>query len=142
MLMAELKTKKNDASVTDFLNAIPDEQRRKDCYTVLDMMRKATRDEPKMYGSSIVGMGTYIVRYANGREMDWLLVGFAPRKQNISLYLMGGLEQHADLLPKLGKYKTGMGCLYINRLSEVDVPTLRKLITQTVKLARTAGRSK
>jgi hypothetical protein len=134
--MPELKSKVNDASVADFLNKIPDEQRRKDCFTILDMMQKATRSEAKMYGSSIVGTGKYRVMYANGREMDWLLVGFSPRKQNLALYLMGGLEQHAELLPKLGKYKTGTGCLYINRLSEVDVPTLRKLIAQTIKLAK------
>ena len=140
--MAELKTKMNDASVMDFLNMIADEQRRQDCYTILDLMRKATRSEAKMWGSSIVGLGNYTVKYAGGRESDWLLVGFSPRKQNLALYLMGGLEQHADLLPNLGKYKTGKGCLYINRLSEVDVPTLRKLINQTVKLAREAGRSK
>jgi hypothetical protein len=140
--MAELKTKKNDASVTDFLDAIPDEQRRKDCYAILELMRKATRDDAKMYGSSIVGLGNYIVKYADGREIDWMLVGFSPRKQNLALYLMGGLEQHAGLLSSLGKYKTGKGCLYINRLSDVDVPTLRKMINQTVKLAREAGRAK
>ena len=134
--MAELKSKVNDGNVTDFLNAIPDEQRRKDCFAILDMMQKATRSDAKMYGSSIVGTGKYRVTYANGKEMDWMLVGFSPRKQNLALYLMGGLEQHADLLPKLGKYKTGTGCLYINRLSDIDVPTLRKLIAQTIKLAK------
>ena len=139
--MAELKSKISDASVTDFLDAIADEQRRRDCYTILDMMKKATRGEPMMFGSSIVGVGKYRVTYANGRETDWLLVGFSPRKQNLALYLMGGLEQHADLLQKLGKHKTGTGCLYINRLQDVDAPTLRKLIAQTVKLAKSAGRT-
>ena len=134
--MAELKSKVNDDSVTEFLNTVADEQRRKDCFTILDMMQKATRSEAKMYGSSIVGAGKYRVTYAHGKEIDWLLVGFSPRKQNLALYLMGGLAQHEELLPKLGKYKTGTGCLYINRLSEVDIPTLRKLIAQTIKFAK------
>jgi hypothetical protein len=139
--MAELKTKPTDSSVSGFLDAIKDDQRRQDCYTILALMQKATRAEPKMWGSSIVGFGDTHYTYASGREGDWFVAGFAPRKQNLSLYLMGGLESHAALLHKLGKHKTGKGCLYINKLQDVDMAILRKLIDQTVKQARKANRN-
>jgi hypothetical protein len=102
----------------------------------LDIMRKATGAEPKMWGSSIVGFGAYHYRYANGREGDWFLTGFSPRKQNLTLYIMGGFEQHAELLKSLGKHKTGKGCLYINRLDDIDLPTLRKLVKRSVQHMR------
>ncbi|NUM78727.1 DUF1801 domain-containing protein [candidate division KSB1 bacterium] len=134
--MAELKTKVNEQSVTKFLNSITDKQRRQECLTVLEMMKKATKTEPKMWGSSIVGFGTYHYVYASGREGDWFLTGFSPRKQNLTLYLMGGLSAHEALLQKLGKHKTGKGCLYVNKLEDLDLPTLRKLIAEGVKRAR------
>lgn len=134
--MAELKTKVNEQSVTKFLNGITDKQRRQECLTVLEMMKKATKTEPKMWGSSIVGFGKYHYVYASGREGDWFLTGFSPRKQNLTLYLMGGLSVHEALLQKLGKHKTGKSCLYVNKLDDIDLPTLRKLIVEGVKRAR------
>ena len=129
--MAELKTKKNEASVEEFLNAIPDETPRQDCFTVLELMKKATKAEPKMWGGSIIGLGEYHYKYESGRENDWFQMGFSPRKQNLALYLMGGLEAHRESLAKLGKHKTGKGCLYINKLADVDVKVLKDMIAQT-----------
>ena len=130
--MAELKTKVTDASVMDFLNTIKDTQRRQDCLTIVELMRKASRSEPKMWGSSIIGFGTRHYVYESGREGDIFLIGFSPRKQNLTLYI-GGFEQGDPLLKKLGKYKTGGSCLYINKLQDVDLPTLRKLIDRSAK---------
>ncbi|MBI5564775.1 MAG: DUF1801 domain-containing protein [Chloroflexi bacterium] len=131
--MAELKTKPTDQSVEDFLNTIPDEQKRADAFAVSKLMKQVTRSEPQMWGSSIVGFGRYHYKYASGREGDWPLVGFSPRKQNLTLYLMLGAGDYAGLLKKLGKHKTGKGCLYINRLADVDLPTLKELVKQSVK---------
>lgn len=131
--MAELKTKLNDASVDDFLNAIKDEQIRQDCWAIAEIMRKATKAEPKMWGSSIVGFGSYRYKYASGREGDWMQVAFSPRKQNISLYITSGFEGRDELLAKLGKHSCGKGCVYIKRLSDIHLPTLRKLINASVK---------
>ncbi len=139
--MAELKTKLNDRSVLKFLNGIKDEQRRQDCLAILGMMKKATRSEPKMWGSSIVGFGSYHYVYESGREGDWFMTGFSPRKQNLTFYLMGGFEQHDALLKKLGKHKTGKGCLYINKLQDVDLSTLRTLIERSVKHTRATSRA-
>jgi len=129
----ELKTKVNDASVTDFLNSVADEQKRKDSFEILKIMKQVSKEEPKMWGPSIVGFGSYHYKGASGREGDWLLTGFSPRKQNLTLYLMGGLNTHTDLLKKLGKHKTSVGCLYIKRLSDVDVNVLKKLIAESLK---------
>jgi hypothetical protein len=134
--MAELKTKATDASVTKFLNGVKDKKRRQDCETILKMMRKATRAEPKMWGSSIVGFGDCHYVYASGREGDWFLTAFSPRKQNLVLYSIVYFERFEALLKQLGSYKLGKGCLYINRLEDVHLPTLRKLITQSVALGR------
>lgn len=131
--MAELKTKVNDQSVTAFLEANADEKRRKDCFTVLEMMKRATGAEPKMWGDSIVGFGSYHYKYASGQEGDWLLTGFSPRKQALTLYLMSGFTDFEDLLSRLGKYKTGKGCLYIKKLADVDLTVLQELIDQSVK---------
>jgi hypothetical protein len=131
--MAELKTKVNDQSVTAFLEANADEKRRKDCFTVLEMMKRATGAEPKMWGDSIVGFGSYHYKYASGQEGDWLLTGFSPRKQALTLYLMSGFTDFEDLLSRLGKYKTGKGCLYIKKLEDVDQTVLQELIDQSVK---------
>jgi hypothetical protein len=130
--MAELKTKATDASVADYLNAIENNQMRQDCWTIAELMQAATKAEPKMWGSSIVGFGTYHYVYASGREGDWMLLGLSPRKQNITLYLMGGFEQQEKLLASLGKYTHGKGCLYIKRLSDIHLPTLKKLIQESV----------
>ena len=130
--MAELKTKLTDASVDKFLKGVKDEQTRADCYQIIEMMNKATKAEPKMWGTSIIGFGNIHLKYESGRELDWFPIGFSPRKQNITFYLTGGLEQK-ELLDKLGKYSTGKGCLYIKKLEDVDIKVLNKLITASVK---------
>ncbi len=134
--MAEIKTKLNDANVTDFLNTIEDEEKRADCFELLKLMRQVTKQEPKMWGSSIVGFGHTHYVYDSGREGDWFITGFSPRKQNLTLYVMGSFTPHTELLEKLGKHKTGVGCLYINKLKDVDVKVLKELIKQGVKAAK------
>ena len=130
---AELKTKVNDASVTKFLSSVDDEQKRKDCFEIMKMMNQVTKAEPKMWGTSIVGFGSYHYKGASGREGDWMLTGFSPRKQNLTLYLMHGFDTQKDLLKKLGKYKTSMGCLYIKKLDDVDKKVLKELVAGSVK---------
>lgn len=134
--MAELKTKKNDASVEDFLNTIKDEQIRADCFEISKLMSQVTKAEPKMWGSSIVGFGQYHYKYASGRENDWMLVGFSPRKQNITLYIMAGFDRYDELLAQLGKFTTGKSCLYIKKLADVDKKVLKKLVTESVKVMK------
>ena len=130
--MAELKTKSNNDSVLAFLSALPDEKRRQDCYALLELMRKTTGEEPRMWGDSVVGFGDYHYKYASGREGDWFRVGFSPRKQNLTLYFSTYLEFHSDLLSQLGKFKTGKGCLYIKQLEDVDLKILETLIARSV----------
>jgi len=130
--MAELKTQKNDASVEDFLNAVANEKRREDSYVVNDLMKEVTGEQPAMWGDSIVGFGSYRYKYASGREGEWPVTGFSPRKQSLTFYIMDGFEEYDSLLENLGKYKTGKSCLYINKLEDVDLPTLRKLIKRSV----------
>jgi Domain of unknown function (DU1801) len=130
---AELKTKVNDVSVEGFLNSVADEQKREDCFEILKLMKQVTKETPKMWGPSIVGFGSYHYKGASGREGDWFLTGFSPRKQNLTLYLNHGFDVHKDLLKKLGKYKTGMGCLYVNKLDDVDKKVLKELVTESVK---------
>lgn len=131
--MAELKTKPTNESVKDFINRIPDEERRADCLQVAKLMEDITGKKPKMWGASIVGFGTYHYKYASGREGDWPVIGFSPRKKDLTLYLMMGFEKHAELMKKLGTHGTGKSCLYIKRLSDIHVPTLKKLIKESVK---------
>ena len=133
--MSELKTKLNDASVDDFLAAFPEETR-KDCYEILKMMKQATKAEPKMWGTSIVGFGSYHYKGKSGREGDWMLTGFSPRKQNLTLYIMAGFDRYGDLLKKLGKHSTSVGCLYIKHLSDADNKVLKELITESVKVMK------
>lgn len=133
MAKAELKTKVNEASVTDFLNSVDDEQKRSDCLELLKMMKQITKEEPRMWGSSIVGFGSYHYKGKSGREGDWMLTGFSPRKQNLTLYLMGGFDTHAALLKKLGKFKTSVGCLYIKTLDDVDKKVLKELVQASFK---------
>ena len=126
--LAQIKTKANAANVEDFLNSLEHEQKRKDSFIILGLMEKAMKEKPKMWGSSMIGFGE--VRYkspASGREVDWFKIGFSPRKANLSLHLID-LQRHAESLTKLGKYKTGSGCLYINKLEDVDVKILEKII--------------
>ncbi len=131
--MAELKTQKNKASVSTFLNAIEDDGQRKDAKTVAKIMKELTGTRPAMWGPNIVGFGSYHYKYASGREGDWFLTGFSPRKGNLTLYIMDGFKARAGLLKKLGKHKTGKSCLYIKRLEDVDVGVLRQLITTSIK---------
>ena len=133
MAKTELKTKVNDASVTKFINSVADEGKRNDAFEILKLMKQVTKEEPKMWGASIVGFGSYHYQGASGREGDWMLTGFSPRKQNLTLYLMHGFDVHKDLLKKLGKYTTGMGCLYIKTLDDVDRKVLKELVTASVK---------
>jgi len=133
MAKAEPKTKVNDASVTEFLNSVADEQKRNDCFEILKMMQQITKEEPKMWGSSMVGFGSYHYKGKSGREGDWMLIGFSPRKQALTLYLTGGFDTHAALLKKLGKFTTGMGCLYVKTLEDVDKKVLKELLQASVK---------
>ena len=130
--MAELKTKATNASVSDFLNAVEDEERRKDCKTVTKLMQKATGAKPKMWGPSIVGFGDHRYKYTSGRELDWFLTGFSPRKKDLTLYIMPGFARYDDLMASLGKHSTGKSCLYIKRLADVDMTVLEKLVTESV----------
>ena len=131
--MAEAKTKPTDQSVESFINKIANPQTREDCFTIAKLMKEATRTEPCMWGSAIVGFGTRRIQYAGGREGDWPLIAFSPRKQNLTLYVMTRSDSQAELLEKLGKHSVGGGCLYIKRLADIDVPTLKKLIRESVK---------
>ncbi len=137
--MVELKTKKNTASVSAFLNAIEDPQRRKDCKAVAKFMREATGSRGAMWGDAIVGFGSYHYKYASGREGDWMLCGFSPRKQNLTLYIMSGFSMYDKLLAKLGKHKTGKSCLYIKKLEDVDTEVLRELIRHSVEHLKAGG---
>jgi Domain of unknown function (DU1801) len=129
MAKTELKTKENEASVEDFLNTIDDENVRNDCKVIAEMMSKATNTEAKMWGANIIGFGSRVIKYDSGRELDWMIVGFSPRKANISLY---GLSVGDNLLAKLGKHKSSKGCLYIKKLSDVDSNILDNLIRKSV----------
>ncbi len=131
--LAVIKTKPTSLNVNDYIDGIADEQKRKDSHTILKLMEKAMKEKPKMWGSSMIGFGD--VRYkspATGREVDWFKIGFSPRKANLSLHLMD-LKRHADSFSKLGKYKTGSGCLYINKLEDIDLKILEKIITAAAK---------
>ena len=126
--MAEQKTKPTNQSVKEFLNEIPEPERRADCFAVAKIMEEITGEKPKMWGPSIVGFGSYRYKYASGREGDWPMTSFSPRKKDLTLYIMMGFEKHPDLMEKLGKHSTSKSCLYIKRLSDVHIPTLKKLI--------------
>jgi hypothetical protein len=134
--MAELKTKQNEQSVAAFLNGIEDERKRQDSWAIVELMQAVTGAEPVMWGDSIVGFGSYHYQYASGREGDWMLVGFSPRKQNLTLYIMPGFDRYEALLAQLGKYKTGKSCLYIKKLDDVNLDTLRELVSQSVRQMR------
>ena len=131
--MAELKTKVTNESVTDFLNKVKDKGRRDDCFAVLEIMKDVTGEEPKMWGPSIVGFGRYHYKYQSGREGEWMITGFSPRKGDLTLYIMPGLDAFPDLMKRLGKFKTGKSCLYIKKLENVNPGVLRQLVKQSVK---------
>ena len=131
--MAELKTQENDASVDDYLNSVEDEKKREASFRVKELMEDVTGEEARMWGDSIVGFGHYKYKYASGREGEWMLVGFAPRKKNLTLYIMSGFDEYDDLLGKLGKHSTGKSCLYIKKLEDVDQDVLRDLVSKSVE---------
>lgn len=137
--MAELKTKPTGESAEAFLNTLQDEQKREDALALLNLIQRAAGAEPKMWGGSIVGFGDYHYQYESGRENDWFLAGFAPRKQNFALYMTGGWDRFPDLLARLGKHKRGKGCLYINRLNDVDQTVLHELIRKSVEATRSGS---
>jgi hypothetical protein len=132
MAVAELKTKATKQSVAAFLKSVTDAQKREDAAAVIEIMRAATKAEPVMWGASIIGFGSYRYKYETGREGDWPIVGLSPRKTNLTLYIMPGFDQYTDLLTRLGKHTTGASCLYIKRLSDIDMATLKKLVTLSV----------
>ncbi|MDA0684602.1 MAG: DUF1801 domain-containing protein [Bacteroidetes bacterium] len=130
--MATPKTVPHDASVVDFLNAVENPERKADAMKALDIMMEVTGEKPKMWGPSIVGFGSYHYVYASGREGDWPLTGFSPRKQALTLYIMAGFGHYDELMSRLGKHKTGKSCLYVKRLSDIDESVLRELIAASV----------
>jgi len=133
--MAELKTKITNKSVDAFLKKVADEKRRKDAIAINKLMKKVTKLEPKMWGSSIVGFGTYTYKYASGRTGEWMTIGFSPRKKNLTIYIMPGFDiQDIELMKDLGKYKTGKSCLYIQNLEDVDLKVLEKIIDESFKM--------
>ena len=131
--MAEAKTKATKQSVKSFIDGLPDANARADCATIAKLMSEATGDKGVMWGSNIAGFGTRTIQYAGGREADWPLIAFSPRKQNLTLYVAVSNPANADLLKSLGKHTTGKGCLYLKRLADVDMPTLKKLIKASAK---------
>ena len=146
--MAELKTKRNKVNVKAFLkdnpdvskrirkaflNSVPDEKKRRDSFTILELMKKVTGKEPEMWGDSIVGFGEYHYNYASGREGDWFLTGFSPRVENLTLYIMAGFDQYDTLLSKLGKHSTGKSCLYIKKIEDIEMDVLEELVRRSVE---------
>ena len=134
--MAELKTKATKQSVSDFLNAIDNKKKRADCQFVAKMMREATAKRAKMWGTGIVGFGSYDYKYASGQSNTWPIVGFSPRSQNLTIYIMPGFSNFDKLMKRLGKYKTGKSCLYIKKLEDIDQKVLEKLIDESVREIR------
>ncbi|MAZ40752.1 hypothetical protein CL654_01370 [bacterium] len=140
----ELKTKKNKASVSGFLNKIKDPEKKKDAKKIVSIMKEVTKEKPTMWGSSIVGFGNYHFKYASGREGDWMITGFSPRSQNLTVYIMPGYSfpEYKALLKKLGPHKLGKSCLYIKRLDDIHIPTLKKLIARGYKDMKTEYKQK
>ena len=131
--MAELKTRPRSASVEKFIRGVADEATRRDCRAVMKIMKAATHARPRMWGPSIVGFGDYHYKYESGREGDWFLTGFSPRRQNLTVYIMNGFEAHDGHLRRLGKFRTGKCCLYIKRLSDVDIRVLSRMVRESVR---------
>ena len=131
--MTELKTKPTIKSVEQFLKKVENPTKKEDSFKILELMKEVTNEEPIMWGESIVGFGSYHYKYASGREGDWPLVGFSPRKQNLTLYIMSGFDKYEEILENLGKFKTGKSCLYINKLKDVNMRSLKELVSESVK---------
>ncbi|MFP4112493.1 MAG: DUF1801 domain-containing protein [Candidatus Woesearchaeota archaeon] len=128
----ELKTKKNDSDVSAFIETLP-EKRQKDCKELVKLMKKITKEEPKMWGKRIVGFGSYHYKYASGQEGNWMLIGFSPRNNDLSIYTMCDINTEQSLLDKLGKHKHGKSCLYIKRLSDIDKDILQKILENSIE---------
>lgn len=137
--MAELKTQRNDASVDAYISAIEDESRREDCRQLAQMMQRITGEEPHLWGTDIVGFGTYRYAYASGRQGDWFVIGFASRKRDLTLYLAQGFGSYDELLGKLGKHRTGKSCLYVKHLADLDMAVLEQLLTESVAFTRNSA---
>lgn len=131
--MAKLKTKRNKGNVEAFLNSVANEGKRQDSFTILDLMKKVTGMEPEMWGDSIVGFGSYHYKYGSGREGDWFVTGFSPRKQSLTLYIMSGFDEYDRLLSKLGKHSTSKSCLYIKKIEDIDIDALEELVKRSVE---------
>jgi hypothetical protein len=131
--MAELKTQPSKKSPVEYLKTVENQKKQADSFAILELMSDITGVEPVMWGDSIIGFGTYHYKYASGREGEWFLTGFAPRKQSLTLYIMSGFSEYKLLLSKLGKYKTGKSCLYINKLEDIDIEVLRDLVERSVE---------
>ncbi|HEY3250641.1 MAG TPA: DUF1801 domain-containing protein [Ignavibacteria bacterium] len=134
--MAELKTKPTNASVDIFLKGVEDQTRRGDCYKIISLMKKITKEEPKIWGTSIIGFGKFHYKYASGRGGDWFYTGFSPRKQALTIYLMGAFAKSPGLMKQLGKYKMAGGCLHIKKFDDIDASVLGKLIKVTIKFIK------
>ena len=134
--MAEPVTRENDGDVHAFLAQVENEERRRDCRAVMELMQAVTGEPPRLWGDSMIGFGRYHYVYASGREGDWFLTGVSPRKRNLSIHIMTGFEDHGDLMERLGKHRTGKSCLYLNRLSDVDVEVLEELVRRSVEAMR------
>ena len=134
--MSGLKTQPNNLSVDDFIDAVESEQKRDDSRLLIKIMQEITGEEPVMWGASIVGFGNYHYKYDSGREGDWMLAGFSPRKQNMTVYMMGGFENQDVLLAKIGKVKSSVGCLYVKKLADTDLEVLKEMITLSVETVK------
>lgn len=132
----EPKTTQNTTSVEDFLRKVKDKKRYQDCLSIVEMMRRATNEDPKMWGTSMVGFGIYHYVYKSGREGDWPITAFSPRAKNLTIYIMPGFDRYKDLMKKLGRHTTGSSCLHINKLEEVDMEVLMQLIKESVDCMR------
>lgn len=130
--MSDLKTKANQQSITAYLNTIEPQKKREDSFAILALMQEVSGEAPQMWGDTIIGFGRYHYKYASGREGDWVLAGFAPRKQNLTLYIMSGFDGYDELMSKLGKHSIGKSCLYIKKLEDIDLAILRQLIAQSI----------
>jgi hypothetical protein len=139
--MAQLKTRKTGASVSEFIKSIVDDRQRKDSKTIARIMQRVTGAKPRMWGPSIIGFGSYHYKYASGREGDWPLTGFSPRKGNLTLYIMDGFSGYKKLLARLGKHRTGKACLYIKKLDDVDLEVLEEMISRSVENKSRSGSS-
>lgn len=138
--MAELKTQKTEQDVEAYLSTVENEKRRQDSFTVMELMKEVTGEEPKLWGSGIIGFGDHHYKYESGREGDWFQVGFSPRKNALTLYITAGFDNYDNLLNNLGKFKTGKACLYVNKIEDINLDTLRQLVAQSVEhAAQTSG---